>query len=591
MRAEKQTPLLEVENLKVDFQLENQVVQAVKGISYQLMPGEILGIVGESGSGKSVSSYGIMGLLPINGRITEGNIWYKGKNLAHMTDAQINGIRGKEISMIFQDPMTSLDPVFTIGYQIEEILKAHTSINRRQRKQRVCELLNMVGITNPEKRRRQYPHELSGGMRQRVMIAMAIACNPKIVIADEPTTALDVTIQAQILQLLYHLKEQLHMSMIFITHDFSVVARISDRIAVMQDGKIVEIGDTSQILKTPKSDYTKKLLDAIPRIYKEEPKRKLQSPVLLDVQCLQMTYEKKWTALDDISFRIYKGEVFGLVGESGCGKSTLGKTLLRLEKADSGKILFHGEDLCRKSIKEIHGIRKKMQMVFQDPYASLNPSLTVGENIREGLQIHKIGENTWDQKQIVYQLLKKVGLKEEHAKRYPCEFSGGQRQRIGIARALAVNPEFMIWDESVSALDVSIQKQILQLIEELHREHQLTYLFISHDLAVVKKVSDRIGVMYAGQLVEVSDADTLFQNPLHPYTKLLLSAILEVEENDIFKNRQRQLSSDDPSSSSRGKGCVFHLRCPSATTQCRYQRPSFEKYDENHMVACFHWNR
>lgn len=532
---EKQPPLLEIKNLSVEFTSSQSSVHAVRGISYCLYPGEVLGIVGESGSGKSVSSYCILGILPENGRITKGQILFDNQDLTKMTEKEMVKVRGKEISMIFQDPMTSLDPVFTIGYQIEEILKRHTVMNKKLRRQRVCELLELVGISQPEKRRKQYPHEFSGGMRQRVMIAMALACNPRLLIADEPTTALDVTIQAQILTLLKELKTKLQMSMIFITHDLGVVSQVSDRIAVMQNGKIVEEGMREQILFTPRHAYTKMLLKVRTRLEDVHAKRDLSSSLVLDVQNVKKQYGKQVTALDGVSFQIRKGEIFGLVGESGCGKSTLGKSILRLQEVSGGNILFYGENLCIKSYEEMRALRGKMQIVFQDPYASLNPSMSVGENIREGLAIHNAGRGRkvrMEQRKQVTELLKQVGLDASYYHRYPQELSGGQRQRVGIARALAVNPQFIIWDESVSALDVSMQAQILDLIQKLQIEKNLTYLFISHDMAVVKKICDRVGVMYRGQLVEITESQELFAHPKHPYTKLLLSAIPKMERGE-----------------------------------------------------------
>ena len=596
------TNILEVNDLHVSFNTYAGEVQAIRGVSFHLKKGEVLAIVGESGSGKSVTAKTLMQLNPPSiTEIKSGEILFDGKDLAKLTDAQMQKIRGADISMVFQDPMTALNPTMTIGKQIMENLRKHLKMNSVDATKRAAELLELVGITNPEARLKQYPHQFSGGMRQRIVIAIALASNPKVLIADEPTTALDVSIQAQILELLKKLQKQMELSIIFITHDLGVVAKMAERVAVMYAGKIVEIGTTDEVFYDPRHPYTWGLLAAMPNLdtkdeylytipgtppnllyppvgdafahrnkqalkidFVEEPPlfkitdthyaatwllhpqaptverpsqetdrqekvRKVKSnEKLLEVRGLKQYFklDKHSTvkALDGISFDIFKGEIFGLVGESGCGKSTTGRSIIRLYDATDGEIIYKG-----KNIREVKGrelakqFNKEIQMIFQDPYSSLNPRIKVSDIIGEGLLIHGYKEEEREAK--VYELLETVGLNKEHANRYPHEFSGGQRQRIGIARALAVNPEFIIADEPISALDVSIQAQIVNLLKHLQREKGLTYLFIAHDLSMVKYISDRIGVMYRGKIVELAESDELYNNPIHPYTKALLSAV------------------------------------------------------------------
>jgi peptide/nickel transport system ATP-binding protein len=606
--------ILDVKNLQVSFDTYAGKVNAVRGVSFHLDKGETLAIVGESGSGKSVTSKSIMKLIPNPpGRITDGEILFEGKNLVTLSEKQMQNIRGADISMIFQDPMTSLNPTMTIGKQIMESILRHQKMSKKIAQEKTIDLLEMVGIPNAEKRFSHYPHQFSGGMRQRVVIAIAIACNPKILIADEPTTALDVTIQAQILELLKDLQKKMGTSIIFITHDLGVVANIADRVAVMYAGKIVEIGTVNEIFYNPQHPYTQGLLGAMPNVnYRDEelitipgsPPDLLNPPMgdafaarnkyameidfrleppmfkvsdthyaatwllhekapkvilsenfktpgqsmsngkskerllkktdkkekLLEIKNLKQYFSigKKQSvkAVDGLSFDIYKGETFGLVGESGCGKSTTGRTISRLYHATDGEILYSNDSIFgKKSSNELQKLNRKIQMIFQDPYSSLNPRLTVADIIAEGMDIHELYTNKKERMDRVYELLETVGLNREHANRYPHEFSGGQRQRIGIARALAVNPEFIIADEPISALDVSIQAQVVNLMKRLQKEKGLTYLFIAHDLSMVKYISDRIGVMYKGKIVELAESDELYHNPLHPYTKSLLSAI------------------------------------------------------------------
>nr|WP_275950891.1 ABC transporter ATP-binding protein [Cytobacillus citreus] len=617
---------MDVKNLQVSFDTYAGEVKAVRGVSFHLNKGETLAIVGESGSGKSVTSKSLMKLIPNPpGRITGGEIIFEGKNLVNYTEKQMQKIRGSDISMIFQDPMTSLNPTMTVGKQIMESIIKHQKLPKKQAKEKAIELLEMVGIINAHKRLTAYPHQFSGGMRQRVVIAMAISCNPKVLIADEPTTALDVTIQAQILELLKNLQKKMGTSIIFITHDLGVVANIADRVAVMYAGKIVEIGKVDEIFYNPQHPYTWGLLGAMPNLnedaeelitipgsppnllnppigdafanrnkyamkidYQIEPpmfkvsdthyaatwllhekspkvlppdalkkhrqvhskerkkerlsKKRVKREKLLEIKNLKQYFSSGSNvvkAVDGISFEIFKGETFGLVGESGCGKSTTGRTIIRLYHATEGEVLYNNVNIHdKKSSSESQKLNQKIQMIFQDPYSSLNPRQTVADIIAEGMDIHGLAAGKKERLEKVYELLETVGLNREHANRYPHEFSGGQRQRIGIARALAVEPEFIIADEPISALDVSIQAQVVNLMKKLQKEKGLTYLFIAHDLSMVKYISDRIGVMYKGRIVELAESEELYQNPLHPYTRSLLSAI-PLPDPETEKTRKR----------------------------------------------------
>lgn len=562
----KTNNVIEVKNLSIDFRTDDGIIHAVKNISFEIPRGKTVGLVGESGSGKSVTSLALMGLLPTPpAKITQGEILLDGENLLKVPEARLRDLRGNRISMIFQEPMTSLNPVFTIGDQISETLIRHQGLNKKEARLRAIDLLEQVGIPKPAERVDMYPHNLSGGQRQRVMIAMAIACKPDLLIADEPTTALDVTIQKQILDLLADLQAKYGMSLLFITHDLGVVADIADEVLVMYRGDVVERGTTKDIFASPKHPYTKGLLACRPSL-DESPRRlptlsdfmaadgtektakeqavhaprhsseKMESDkVLLEIKDLKTFYPgqktffggvKTWThAVDGVSLKVRKGKTLGLVGESGCGKTTLGRTILRLVEPTSGEILYDGKDITKFSKSEMREMCRRMQIVFQDPYASLNPRMTVGAMLMEPLEIHGIGKTREERMNRVHELMKVVGLAPEMINRYPHEFSGGQRQRIGIARALAVEPEFIVCDESVSALDVSIQAQILNLLLDLQEQFNLTYIFISHDLAVVKFISDEVAVMNGGKIVEMNDAQGIYENPQHEYTKKLLSAI------------------------------------------------------------------
>ena len=551
--------LLSVKNLSVEFKTKDLYVQALKEVSFDIEKGEALGVVGESGSGKSVTALSIMRLLAQPpGEITGGEIFFNKKNLLHNSEKQMRAVRGNHISMIFQEPMTSLNPVFTVGYQIDEALILHQKMNKKEAREKTLELLDQVGIADPKGRVNAYPHEMSGGQRQRIMIAMAIACKPDLLIADEPTTALDVTIQKQIIELLKTLQEKMDMSIMFISHDLGVIAKISQRILVLHQGKIVEEGLTSHLFKNPQKAYTKGLIACRPHLdiktsrlpvvsdflegkesnLKQLPlkeNKKASSETLLQVKNLKkyfpleksffgkaLTYVK---AVDDVSFEVRKGSTLGLVGESGCGKTTLGRAILYLIQPSSGSVLYENIDISKLNTKELKPIRQKMQIIFQDPYASLNPRMTVGASIMEPMIIHKLYPNREERIAKVESLMEQVGLNKNMKNRYPHEFSGGQRQRICIARAIAINPQFIVCDESVSSLDVSIQAQILNLLKDLQDKLNLTYIFISHDLAVVKFISDQIAVMNNGKIIEYNDSDEIYKNPQNPYTKKLLDAI------------------------------------------------------------------
>jgi len=520
--------LLEVNNLEVSFVTRNGINKAVDDISFTVESGKITAIIGESGSGKSVACYSLLGLIPTPpGRIDGGQALFDGHDLLQLSERELRKIRGRDIAMIFQDPMTCLNPYMKIGDQLIEPLVYHRKVSPREARKRAIELLDEVGIRDPETTIDNYPYEFSGGMRQRVMIAMALINEPRLLIADEPTTALDVTIQAQILQLIANLQKKRDIGVIFISHDLAVVADIADQMVVMQTGKIVEAGDREAIFEKAKHPYTRKLLAAIPSGSKAASE--IEPETLIRVQKLCTWFEpggKKpiVKAVNDVSFDIHRGEVLGLVGESGSGKSTIGRSILRLVPVTSGRIDFDGTDLTSLAGADLKRMRRRMQMIFQDPFASLNPRMTVFDTLAEPLLLHGI-ENRKSVSQGVLKLMDDVGLARAFVRKYPHEFSGGQRQRIAIGRALATRPEFVVADEPVSALDVTIQAQILELMAELGREYGLTMLFVSHDLAVVKHIADRILVLYKGELVEQGSGEELFNNPREDYTRRLLQAI------------------------------------------------------------------
>jgi peptide/nickel transport system ATP-binding protein len=575
--------LLEVNNLNVIFHQNGNFNQAVKEVSFHLKKGEILGIVGESGSGKTVTCLSIMHLIPSPpGKISGGQMLFRKKdnsvvNLNVLSLEEIRKIRGNEIAMIFQEPMTSLNPVMKCGDQVAEAIMLHKKVSYQEAQKQTIELFELVNLPYPQRTFNKYPHELSGGQKQRVMIAMAMSCNPSLIIADEPTTALDVTIQKGILEQLKKLRDNFNTSVIFISHDLSVIAEIADKVVVMLNGSIVEKGSINEIFNNPQHPYTKGLLACRPPLdkrlkvlsvvsdfmeltetgdivekqhsFEEYIKKNIiteserrehlqaiyQRDKILQIRNLHTWFpvnkslfgkNKEWfKAVNNVSLDVYEGETLGLVGESGCGKTTLGRTILKLVPAHEGQVLYRNEEILRLKEKDFRPLRKDLQIIFQDPYSSLNPRISVGEAIMEPMEVFGIGKNKAERKEMAMNLLKKVGLKESHFKRFPHEFSGGQRQRICIARTLSVQPKFIICDESVSALDVSVQAQILNLLNELKTEFKLTYIFISHDLSVVRFMSDRIAVMNMGRIEEIGDADQIYFNPQSEYTKKLISSI------------------------------------------------------------------
>ena len=663
--------LLDVSNLNVTFELKNASVKAVDNVSFHVKKGEFLAVVGESGCGKSVSSLSILKLLPEKiANIQSKHLIFDGEDISNWSSDQLREIRGKRISMIFQEPMTSLNPVLTIGDQVTEPLITHLNLSVTEANIRAIELMEMVGIPEPKSRLTQYPHQFSGGMRQRVMIAIGLACQPDLIIADEPTTALDVTIQAQILELLKDISNRLGIAVIMITHNLGVVAAYADRVNVMYAGRIIETGTSNKIFKKPTHPYTIGLLRSVPRL-DQSRKGKLatidglppnlmnpptgcrfyercpiknsdckQSPSLIETSPKELAsvacwhFEKamengsnmyasseenskslpdvnakpiieiknlkqhfnislrtgwlktvsgKVKAVDDISFSIQPGETVGLVGESGCGKTSVGRSILHLNDPTSGDIKFKGIEMNNKSIALV---RRDMQVIFQDPFSSLNPRMTIGEILDEPLRVHKIIEDKEKRKEKIDKLLGQVGLYTYMSERYPHELSGGQRQRVGIARALSMEPKLIICDEPVSALDVSVQAQIINLLEDLQKELGLSYLFIAHDLAVVRHISHKVIVMYLGKIMEVAEESMLYSNPQHPYTKALLDAA-PVPDPEIEKNRKRIiLKGELPSPLNPPKGCVFSSRCPKFSDECSKETPELAKFKNDHFVSC-----
>ena len=632
-RILSQEPLLSAQDVEVTFSLRGNRLTAIRRTSLDLYEGETLAIVGESGSGKSVFTKCFVGMLDKNGSITHGSIMYGGQDLTQLSEKEWLKIRGKKIAMVTQDPMTSLNPLKTIGYQIQESVELHQGLKGKEAKQETLRILDAVGIPDPERRYRQYPHEFSGGMRQRVVIAIAVACRPQILICDEPTTALDVTIQAQILDLIRRLQKEQNMTIIYITHDLGVVANVADRVAVMYGGQIIEIGMANEVFFDPLHPYTWALLSALPQLgvkgeklpaidgtppnlfnkiqgdafaprnrkalnidFLEEPpmyevtathmvKSWLQDPrapqveqpkailrlaeqkenkgtdpntrhphqdpnreALIQVRDLQVTFgsgRHKFVAVDDVNFEIYKGETFSLVGESGSGKTTIGRAIVRINPITKGEVLFQGERVSGKISREMDTkVIRSMQMIFQDPMASLNERAKVDYIISEGLINYHLYKDDRDRQDKVQKALQEVGLLPEFSSRFPHEFSGGQRQRIGIARSLIMEPQFIVADEPISALDVSIRAQVLNLLNDLKKSRGLTYLFIAHDLSVVRFISDRIAVIHKGRIVELAEAEELFAHPLHPYTKALLSA---VPNPNPYVERAKKLLVYDPS--------------------------------------------
>ena len=555
-------PILSIVNLTVTFLNQQVKTPILKNVNFSLNENEILGVVGESGSGKSVTALTILGLLPKTiSEVTGGNIYYNNTDITLLTEEELQNIRGKEISMIFQEPMSSLNPSMTCGKQVAEILSQHTNLSKIAIKDEVLSLFEKVKLPNPKRIYKAYPHEISGGQKQRVMIAMAIACKPKVLIADEPTTALDVTVQSEIIKLLKSLQAEYKMSILFISHDLSLVSEIANQVMVMYKGEVVEHGSVDSIFKNPQHNYTKALIASRPstknrlkllptisdilqdkinyEVITEEQRRQkhedlYSKPPLLEINNVSKVFwnasgifkkQIPFKAVNDVNFKIYEGETLGLVGESGCGKSTLSNLILQLDKATEGTIFYKGTDITKVSKSNLRKLRKDIQIIFQDPFASLNPRLSVGEAILEPMMVHQIGSNYKVRKEKVIQLLRRVGLDETAFDKYPHQFSGGQRQRIGIARAIALEPKLIICDESVSALDISVQAQVLNLLNELKDNFNFTYLFISHDLAVVKYMSDQLIVMKDGKIEESGEADSIYKSPVSDYTKKLIHAI------------------------------------------------------------------
>ncbi len=553
--------LIDVKNLSIAFGSKKRSDEVVHNISFSISENEILGIVGESGSGKSVSAMSIMGLLPEKTSQLKGEILFKGRDLLKEKPDFIRKLRGKDIAIIFQEPMSALNPSLKCGFQVAETLKLHLKYSASQAKKETISLFEKVKLPRPHEIFNSYPHQISGGQMQRVMIAMAIACKPKLLIADEPTTALDVTVQKEIMQLLKEIQKETNMSLLFISHDLGLVSEIADRVAVMYQGNIVEEGSVTQIFKNPKDNYTKALLASRPSLdirlevlptitfladnsfqsKKVTPQQRAikhkkiytKAP-LLEVLNLKKEYysnaglfrkKNAIKAVDGVSFKVFEGETLGLVGESGCGKSTLGKSILQLEKSTSGSIKYRGKELTKLSTSEMRKLRKEIQLIFQDPYSSLNPRLIIGEALTEPMKVHGIGKNHRARKNKVLDLLKRVDLDESYYHRYPHELSGGQRQRVGIARTIAMEPKLVVCDESVSALDISVQAQVLNLLNELKDDFGFTYIFISHDLAVVKFMADQLLVMKDGKIEELGDADEIYANPTKEYTKRLINSI------------------------------------------------------------------
>ena len=670
--------LLEVKNLQTEFKLDRGNLKAVNGVSYYLDEGEVVAFVGESGSGKSVTQYSSLQLIPMPpGKITDGQILFEGRDLLSFspTGSEMQSVRGGKIGVVFQEPMTSLNPVMKVGAQLEEAIRLHLNYDRARARAYSAELLSKVGIPDAESRLDDYPHQFSGGMRQRIMIAMALSCNPKLLIADEATTALDVTTQAQILELLKELVLGSNTALVIVTHNLSIVARYADRVYVMYAGNVVESGTTMDIFKRPRHPYTIGLLKAVPSLndpkdrklvpidgivadtieraehciffnrcpYATEDCGKTREPQLSQVEgeadhfvachrqissssqptiikednirqvkkleekqkddvvlkvkdlkvyfpVLSGLFRRKTNdvkAVDGISFEVFRGETFGLVGESGCGKTTVARTITKLIEPTAGKLIFNEQDITCFSDRQMQPVRRHMSMIFQDPYGSLDPRQRAGDIVREPMENFFKDKSKQELQKRVNDLFDMVGLNPALQDRVPHEFSGGQRQRIAIARALSTGPSFIVCDEAISALDVSIQAQIINLLEKLQRELNLTYLFIAHDLSVVRHISDRIAVMYLGQIVETGDWKSLYDDPLHPYTQALLEAV-PVPDPLIEARRKRQIIKGEvPSLLNRPSGCPFSNRCPLAVEQCSREVPQMEEKEKGHRVACF----
>ncbi len=587
--------LLDVKDLSISFETNDGRVDAVKGINLSIDPGECLGIVGESGSGKSQTMMAIMGLLARNGRAT-GSATFNGQEMLNVPDAAANKVRGADVAMIFQDPLTSLTPHLTVGQQMREVLDAHSPMSSSAAKALCLDWLERVRIPEAQHRINQYPHQLSGGMRQRVMIAMAMLCSPKLLIADEPTTALDVTVQAEILDLMSNLQKEENTAIALITHDMGVVARMCDRVSVMRHGEYVEEGQIDELFHNPQHEYTRMLLDAMPRI--DEPSETAQPPVkseeaILNVTDMNVKFDIRTNkglfgssvplrAVDGISFDLARGETLGIVGESGCGKSTLARAVLQLVPPTAGSVLWMGRETAGLDRQAMKPLRKDLQIVFQDPLASLNPRMTIAASIAEPLLTFQSELTSKQRMAKIAEMMERVGLDQAMINRYPHELSGGQNQRVGIARAMINRPELVICDEAVSALDVSIQAQIVALLKDLQAEMGLSMLFISHDLSVVRDISHRIMVLYLGRVVEIADRDTIYKNPIHPYTKSLISAV-PIPDPRIERTRPRiQLPGELPSPLDPGAGLRF---LPSKRNSDPGYRPNLQEVAPGHWVA------
>jgi len=588
--------ILNVSDLSIAYPGKGGLLPVVNGLDFTLGHSETLGIVGESGSGKTQSVLALMGLLPDNAAVS-GSARFAGQELIGLSQQALNTIRGNRIAMVFQDPMTSLNPHLTIGQQMCFVLKTHLGLTTRDATARAVDMLDAVQIPEAKKRINQYPHELSGGMRQRVMIASALLCKPELLIADEPTTALDVTVQAQILNLLKSLQQDFSTSILLITHDMGVVAGNCDRLLVMQSGNRVEYGNADDVFYSPQHSYTQALLKAVPRL--DAASTDLSPPEQaenrLKVDDLEVVFklpgdgifapDEALKALRGIGFTLIPGETLGVVGESGCGKSTMARAVLRLLEPSAGSVDLLGDDLLELDARELRNRRTDIQIIFQDPLASLNPRMTIADILLEPLDTFPQGLTKKEKLERAGALLEKVGLQQEHLDRYPHEFSGGQCQRIGIARALMFNPKVLICDEAVSALDVSVQAKIVRLLIELQKELGLSLIFIAHDLAVVRQISHRVMVMYLGKVVEVADRDALYDNPLHPYTKALISAV-PVPDPDIQKQRNHiPLEGDLPSPLNPPSGCAFRSRCSIAEPRCASESPDLKGFQDS-SVAC-----
>jgi peptide/nickel transport system ATP-binding protein len=674
-------PILQVSDLRTQFFTDAGVVRAVDGVSFSVAAGETLGIVGESGSGKTVAALSLIRLLEDPARIVGGQVRFQGRDIVKMSQEELRNIRGDGIAMVFQDPMTSLNPVLKIARQLAETMLVHGRLDERQALDRSVTLLGRMGITAPERAIDSYPHQFSGGMRQRVMLAMGFANEPSLLIADEPTTALDVTIQAQILDLIAELNRDYNTAIILISHDLGVIASVCARVVVMYAGEVVEEGPTESILSDPRHPYTWALINAVPRIDRHVPGQRwlvtiegappdpmahpagcrfaprcpfridkcTEHPDLVELALAPGRKSRCWVtqagdalpspstrattpaqaktgidhragaklergermlqlrgvvkhfplpktsffgrreivhAVDGVDLDVAQGETVGLVGESGCGKSTLARVVARIHEPTAGSVIFHGQDISRAAQSRIRPLRRHMQMVFQDPYASLNPRMTVADILGEPLRVHNITSSEADTQKRIGELLDVVGLSPKAAARYPHEFSGGQRQRISIARALSVRPDFIIADEPISALDVNIQAQIINLLIDLQERFGLTYLFIAHDLAVVRHISDRVVVLYLGKVAEVAPADELFAKPLHPYTRYLISAV-PIPDAAVEKRRKRlPLQGEPPSALNPPSGCRFRTRCPIAKAICAEVIPPVVEHRPGHFAAC-----